>query len=273
MEFLESLSVEQYYRLGKPAVRILYLDEAGEEVLLVRSRVSLTGKPKILTRKGDKHRLYGLWKLEDARKAGYVWAVEGESDPQTLWYHKEPAVGIPGANGWKTEWASDLHGIGTIYVVVEDEAGEALWRKMAASPELRERLYRVELEGVKDVSELHKSDPEAFHRRLSAALEGARAWPDIAGLDTGRNSKSSQETTPFTPPTPILEDLPEVPAFPVDALPIITRRFVGEAADAIGCPPELIAVPLLATLSAGIGASRVVELKRGGGNPRHCIWP
>ena len=61
VEHLESLSLEQYYRLGKPAVRMPYLDDAGEDVLLVRSRVSLTGKPKILTRKGDKHRLYGLW--------------------------------------------------------------------------------------------------------------------------------------------------------------------------------------------------------------------
>ena len=105
VEFLESLSLEQYYRLGKPAVRIPYLDEAGEEILLVRSRVSLTGKPKILTRKGDKHRLYGLWKLEEAREAGYTWLVEGESDSQTAWYYGEPAIGIPGANGWKQEWA------------------------------------------------------------------------------------------------------------------------------------------------------------------------
>ena len=82
--------------------------------MLVRSRVSLTGKPKILTRKGNKHRLYGGWKLHEARKAGYVFLVEGESDAQTLWYHGEPAVGIPGANGWKAEWASELAGIDRI---------------------------------------------------------------------------------------------------------------------------------------------------------------
>jgi hypothetical protein len=151
IEHLEGLSLEQYYRLGKPAVRMPYLDEAGEEVLLVRSRVSLTGKPKILTRKGDKHRLYGLWKLGEALEAGYAVLVEGESDAQTLWYHKEPAVGIPGANGWKTEWASDLEGIARLYFVVEDEAGESCWEKLCATPEIRDRLYRVELEGAKDV--------------------------------------------------------------------------------------------------------------------------
>jgi hypothetical protein len=160
IEYLKSLSLEQYYRLGKPAVRMPYLDEAGEEVLLVRSRVALTGKPKILTRKGDKHHLYGLWRLERTREAGYAVLVEGESDAQTLWFHGVPGVGIPGANGWKAEWAPELEGIERLYFVVEDEAGERCWRKLAETPEIRDRLYRVELEGVKDVSELHKRDPD-----------------------------------------------------------------------------------------------------------------
>src|SRR5829696_6060254 len=137
VEHLKALSLEQYYRLGKPAVRMPYLDEAGEEVLLVRSRVSLTGKPKILTRKGDKHRLYGLWKLEEAREAGYAVLVEGESDAQTLWFHDVPGVGIPSANGWKAEWAPDLEGIDHLYFVVEDDAGEQCWRKLAETQEIR----------------------------------------------------------------------------------------------------------------------------------------
>ncbi len=178
--FLKSLGLREYRHLGEPAVSMPYLDGSGEEVLLTRSRVSLTGSPKVKTRKGDKHSLYGLWKLEEAREAGYAWAVEGESDSQTLWYHKEPAVGIPGANGWKAEWASDLDGVGKIYVVVEDEAGEALWRKLVATAELRERLYRVELEGAQDVSELHKQDRGSFRERLREAREGAVAWLDIA---------------------------------------------------------------------------------------------
>ena len=57
--FLTSLGLKEYSHLGEPAVSMPYLDENGE-VLLTRSRVSLTGKPKVKTRKGDKHRLYGL---------------------------------------------------------------------------------------------------------------------------------------------------------------------------------------------------------------------
>src|SRR5215213_9980407 len=177
---LEALSLEQYYRLGKPAVRIPYLDEAGEEVLLVRSRVSLTGKPKILTRKGDKHRLYGLWKLDETREVGYAVLVEGESDAQTLWFHGVPGVGIPGANGWKAEWAPELEGIDRLFFVVEDEAGEKCWHKLAQTPEIRDRLYRVELEGAKDVSELHKRDPDRFTDRLREAMESAEAWEDLS---------------------------------------------------------------------------------------------
>lgn len=175
IEFLKGLGLREYRHLGEPAVSMPYLDETGEDVLLTRSRVSLTGKPKVKTRKGDKHRLYGLWRLDEARKAGYVFLVEGESDTQTAWYHGEPAAGIPGANGWKPEWASDLAGIDRIYFVVEDAAGEACWRKLAATPELRERLYRVALQGIKDVSELHKKDAKRFKERLARAREGARA--------------------------------------------------------------------------------------------------
>jgi hypothetical protein len=191
VEHLKALSLEQYYRLGKPAVRMPYLDEAGEEVLLVRSRVSLTSKPKILTRKGDKHRLYGLWKLEEAREAGYAVLVEGESDAQTLWFHGVPALGIPGANGWKAEWAPELKGIDRLYFVVEDEAGEQCWRKLAQTPEIRDRLYRVELDGVKDVSDLHQQDPEGFTERLRTAREDARAWLDIAETEEQERAREA----------------------------------------------------------------------------------
>ena len=195
VEFLkEELGLTEIRYDGEPAVRMPYLDESGEEVLLRRFRVSLTGKPKVKTKKGDKHRLYGLWKLEEAKKAGYLWLFEGESDSQTAWFHGEPAAGIPGANGWKAEWASELEGIGRLYFVVEDEAGEACWRKLVATPEIRERLYRVEFDGAKDVSELHKQDPEGFHKKLSDAREGARAWLDIAETEEQERIREAWET-------------------------------------------------------------------------------
>ncbi len=40
---------------------------------------------------------YGLERLEEGRKAGYLVLVEGESDCWTLWYQGFPALGLPGA--------------------------------------------------------------------------------------------------------------------------------------------------------------------------------
>jgi putative DNA primase/helicase len=85
---------------------------------------------------------------------------------------------------------------------------------------------------------------------------------DIAGMDAGGSGKLDSATTSATPSTPIFAELPTAIPFPVDALPVGTRRFIKEASRATGCPPDLVAMPTLAMLSAGIGASRVVRLKR-----------
>ena len=51
--------------------------------------------------------------------------------------------------------------------------------------------------------------------------------------------------------------------FPVHVLPPTPRQFVEEAASSIGCPPDFVAIPMLATLGSAIGNSRVLELKKG----------
>ena len=190
VSFLKRLGLKEYRHLGEPAVSMPYLDESGE-VLLTRSRVSLTDKPKVKTRKGDKHRLYGLWKIGEVREAGYAWMVEGESDSQTLWYHGEPVLGIPGANGWRAEWAADLEGVDRLYFVVEDEAGEQCWRKLTETPEIRDRLFRVELGDVKDVSELHKRNAAGFKERLHEAREASQAWVDIAQTEEHERTREA----------------------------------------------------------------------------------
>jgi len=178
--FLKSLGASEIPNYnGHPAVRIPYLSANGEEVC-VRFRVSLDGNPKIKTRRGDKLALYGLWRLEEARERGYVVAVEGESDGQALWHHGFPAVGVPGASSWRSEWSEHFDGIEKVYVVVEpDQGGEQLWDRMTASP-IRERLYWVTLDDFKDVSELHLDDPERFSEQFEATIEAAVSFMDIA---------------------------------------------------------------------------------------------
>jgi hypothetical protein len=194
VEFLARLGLSNTSYVGKPAVRILYLKEDGSESA-VRFRIALEKGPKgderFRWRKGSKPPLYGLWRLEHARDEGYIFLVEGESDAQTLWYHGLPALGVPGAGTWRGEWAEHLEGVEKVYAVVEpDGGGEAFWQRLAASA-LREKLYRVELEGAKDVSELHLQDPDAFLKRIEVARGHAAAWLDIAESEAQERAREA----------------------------------------------------------------------------------
>ncbi len=55
--------------------------------------------------------------------------------------------------------------------------------------------------------------------------------------------------------------LPPALPFPVDALPRPLCAYVQEGAAAIGCPPDYIAVPLLASASAAIGTTVRIQIK------------
>src|SRR5215210_3385534 len=57
--------------------------------------------------------------------------------------------------------------------------------------------------------------------------------------------------------------LPDAHKFPTEALPRPCANLVREAAAAIGCPPELVALPMLVTLGAAIGNARRVVVKSG----------
>jgi hypothetical protein len=71
IDFLRGLGLKEVTYLEKPAIRIPYPDEEGQEAA-VRFRTSLDGTQKFRWRSGDKPFLYGLRLLGEARKAGYV---------------------------------------------------------------------------------------------------------------------------------------------------------------------------------------------------------
>ena len=156
--FLRGLGLKEITYSEKPAIRIPYPDEEGQEVA-VRLRTSLKGTEKFRWRSGDKPRPYGLGLLVEARKADYVVLVEGESDCHTLWYHEIPALGIPGANNWRDGWASYLDGIEKIYVIIEpDHGGDTLRENLTGCEVIRERLHLLELGAHKDPSALLLAD-------------------------------------------------------------------------------------------------------------------
>ena len=105
-----------------------------------------------------------------------------------------------------------------------------------------------------------KWDREDYRRRtIACALAGAEFYtPRKDGLPSSRNGDYGD--TEIGSPLPAI---PEAAPFPVEAMPASCRPLIREATAALGCAPELVALPMLATLSSAVGTSRVVEVKGG----------
>lgn len=193
IDFLQGLGVSQIYIQGVSTLKIPYLSENLEESA-VRFRHSMNTNVRRFTwRKGSKPCLYGLWRLEMARKAGHIVIVEGESDSHTLWLHKIPAIGVPGASNWKEEWATCFDGIEKIYLVVEpDNGGETLLAKIRKSA-IQERVRIVKLDGAKDPSALYLKKPARFEERWNGAIAASQPLNDIAADEKAAEAKAAWE--------------------------------------------------------------------------------
>jgi len=150
VDFLKSLGVSDFKYSGQPSVKISYYSEDGTESA-VRFRLALSGDSRFKWRKGDHALPYGLNKLGQIRKAGWVLIVEGESDCWTAWLHDIPALGAPGKGIWPPSWGEYLKGL-AVYVWQEPEAEDFVLRVLKSAPDLR---YIRAPEGIKDISEAH----------------------------------------------------------------------------------------------------------------------
>jgi hypothetical protein len=176
LELLAQLGLTEQAYLGRRAVRIPYLDPAGNQAA-VRYRVALQKTPEtggaFRWQKGTKPIPYGLWRLDEGRRQGHVVLVEGESDTQTLWLHGVPALGIPGAGTWNAGWARYLDGIPAIFAVVEPDAGGEAFLSALAASGFRDRVRLISLAPVKDPSALYLADPCSFPGAWRAAMDAA----------------------------------------------------------------------------------------------------
>jgi hypothetical protein len=181
-DFLRKLGARELHLGGMPAIAFPYKNSEGDETA-VRFRLAMNStEDRFRWRTGSKPVLYGLWRLPRYENARFVFLPEGESDSHTLWLHKIPALGLPGANAWKDEWAQWLDAFERIYVPIEpDKGGEAVLRWLANS-KIREKVRLVRLANAKDISELYLSNPDNFVRNLKAALKSAQPWPEYAKL-------------------------------------------------------------------------------------------
>lgn len=152
-------------RQGATVISIPYMNEAGE-VAAVRYRLSLDGAQRFSWRKGDKMLLYGLWRLPEIRKAGWVLLVEGESDCWTAWLHDIPALGLPGKSTWRAEWAQHLSQV-QVFLWQGPDAAELPFKLGRDLPDL---LVLPAPEGVKDLNQAHLGgqDVPSLLKRLKA---------------------------------------------------------------------------------------------------------
>ena len=91
-------------------------------------------------------------------------------------------------------------------------------------------------------------------------------WLDILNRD-GEDAirRAFNGTTVRTPETP--ERAPSCPRFPVEALQQVIREYAEANAECLPAPVELIAIPALAAVSACIGTTRTIRLKKGWEEP------
>jgi hypothetical protein len=143
---------------------------------------------------------YGLERLADARKAGYLVLVEGESDCWTLWYQGFPALGLPGAEmaGLLEAWM--LRGIEQLYLIQEPDGGGTTFVSSLAK-RLGEwrwpgKTFVVRLSGAKDPNDLYKQDRQGFRQVFQRALEQAEPLEIQQTPSAPATPATSSEHTP-----------------------------------------------------------------------------
>jgi hypothetical protein len=115
----------------------------------------------------------------------------------------------------------------------------------------------------------HAGDFKAAAKQLAA--EGYGGHRREAGSCGGHGKDAAgQGDSPGATPWESVLPLSEVPRpmpFPLSVFPAAVRRAVEEAARALPCPPDYVAVPVLVMAGAAIGRSRVLAVKRGHPQP------
>jgi hypothetical protein len=192
----------------RDAVRIPYYLPDGSEYSRYRIRTALKASKGSSWSKGDAPLIpYGLHRLEEARAAGYLILVEGESDCWTLWNYGYPALGIPSATMYRCLQAEYFTDIPRLFVLQEpDGAGTALpdhVRKHLTQLGYPGAIYTLNLKAgadAEDPNALHQRelDTERFKATFQRCLDQAQ---DLALSPPDTGSDATEQSSP---------DLPEI---------------------------------------------------------------
>jgi len=164
---------------------------------------------------------YGLERLEEARKAGYLVIVEGESDCWTLWFHHFPALGLPGVEMVRTLKEAYLAGIERLYIVREPDSAGARFvshlEQLLQAWQWPGKAFVISLVNAKDPNELHKKNWKDFKVAFQQALDGAQ--PLVRALDRSAPSSCDFTPAPFTLQELLARQLPPIQWAIPDILP------------------------------------------------------
>ncbi len=133
-------------------------------------------------------------------------------------------------------------------------ADDELAAMSATNRPLAERLAATPPEGRQALWDVFLIDRANADAVIKALADAGPAGPAPA-LDA---DPAESDWPPLS-----LEASPPVEPFPVDVLPDPAARLVIEGADAIGCPPDFLGVPMLAVAGGTIGRSVSLRLKPG----------
>jgi AAA domain len=164
---------------------------------------------------------YGLERLEEARKAGYLVLVEGESDCWTLWYHHFPALGLPGVEMVRTLKEAYITGIDKLYIVRESDAAGARFvqhiQQRLQTWKWPGKAFVISLVDAKDPNELHKKSWKGFKAAFQQALDGAQ--PLVCTQIQPAPTSSEYVPAPFSLQELLARQLPPVQWAIPDILP------------------------------------------------------
>lgn len=165
-------------RNGTTYLKMPYIKADGQEATY-RKRFA---KKEFRWRTGSSGKicLYGEWRLQAIREAGWAILVEGESDTQSLWFMGLPAIGIAGASMFKSEQTETLQGL-KLYIHKEpDQGGDTFTEKLYRG--LKDGGFTGEVFqwecaalGAKDPSQVYmEKGKEEGHRLIRSLLAKAK---------------------------------------------------------------------------------------------------
>ncbi len=195
---------------------------------------------------------YGLDRLEEARKAGYLVLVEGESDCWTLWYRGFPALGLPGAEMTRIFEHTMLAGIQRLYIVQEPDAGGTSFVKRIARKleawQWQGKAFVLRLPDAKDPNELYRQDRQGFRAVFQKALDHAEQI---------LSPSSQTAASPSQPGQPSIFSLPDLLSWELPPVRWTIPGILPEGLTLLAGKPKLGKSWLALTIALSIAAGGV----------------